>query len=96
MKGSLACILLLSLFAGGCSTISTKATGSIGKPYSGLSCDLRSLQALPQQTHSWPMVVALTVDAPLSALADTVLLPVDLLAKSPDGAPACSWWAALQ
>lgn len=68
----------------------------IGNPYSGVRLNLKSWQCLPTVIGQYPPVAAfflaplsailLIVDLPLSAVGDTLLLPVDL-AVDPRAAP---------
>ena len=72
-------LLLAACTAGlcACSTVASKTAGGLGDPYSGTRLAYDHLEhGGPQH----PLVLAvIAVDVPLSAVADTFVLPVDLL-----------------
>ena len=82
----IAAVACLALF--GCGTISTKASGKgWGNPYSGTRsnvCDFTDGLSKGQRLDRMFLPI-LVVDVPLSFVADTVLLPVEIVLWSPSG-----------
>jgi len=66
----------------GCATYHSKDTDGWGHPYGGTRCAIPHIQAaLNAEWFFWPFTVtAAVIDIPLSVVADTALLPVDLVA----------------
>lgn len=88
---SILLLFLATLFMEGCSTIVSKQEGRWGESYSGLNY---SLERWPEYYHACifapPLLLAVipasAIDIPLSAIADTIILPVDLIIQK--GSPA--------
>jgi uncharacterized protein YceK len=85
-------VVALLFAASGCSTIAAKASRKDwGNEYSGTSCDLTllvyALVFFPIGTLFVPLVLA---DIPLSLVADTVVLPIDLASENPDIEGGCA------
>ncbi|PIP82277.1 MAG: hypothetical protein CO113_00905 [Elusimicrobia bacterium CG_4_9_14_3_um_filter_62_55] len=74
---SAAIISLLSLLQAGCHTAATKSQGGWGKPYSGARCAHRGMSFWGKD--SIVLRASFVPDLVLSAVADTVLLPVDFV-----------------
>jgi uncharacterized protein YceK len=91
-----ALILALPLALGGCGTVASKMVGpdntqgwglGWGHPYEGVTGDYGTVKCMwemspPQHIALRLLVtVALVIDLPLSLVADTIVLPVDLLSR---------------
>lgn len=66
----------------GCSTIASKDAEGFGRPYSGIACDGRYLLANTIKAESVVQLLFvpfILIDLPLSLVADTVVLPIDLV-----------------
>lgn len=88
-------LLGAAALAAGCSTLISKAgldpevEAQSGNPYSGARLNLESWRCLPSVAREYPpaanvflvplSAALLLVDLPLSAIADTAVLPVDLV-----------------
>ena len=90
-------ILALPLALGGCGTVASKVTGpdntqgwglGWGHVYEGVTGDYGTVKCMwemsPPQHISLRILVtvALIVDLPLSLVADTIVLPIDLLSRA--------------
>lgn len=64
-----------SIISSGCATVATKSHGGWGVPYSGLRCDAMLTP------HEADLHYSLVVDYPLTIVADTLVLPVDLIMR---------------
>ena len=71
----------------GCATAVTKSQGAWGDKYSGAKCSgaITVLMANPPNHNrvAWVVVPFAAIDAVLSAVVDTIVLPVDLLVGKP-------------
>ena len=80
-------VALAGIFAG-CGTVASKASGSWGRAYSGVECSgtVTALTANPPNHNraTWIILPFAAVDTVLSAIADTVLAPVDLAVGNRD------------
>jgi uncharacterized protein YceK len=84
MRGLLLAIGTISLCA--CSTVVSKSDGGFGEAYSGTQLAYRNFS---QGGPRHPLVlIVVAADMPLSAIADTLVLPVDLLCR--DSGPTYS------
>lgn len=82
-------VTFLLLATGGCGTYLAKDNSGWGAPYAGTQCAL----GLPANLVERPLYVFLPfaiLDIPVSAIADTLVLPVDLLKKSAERRVDCS------
>lgn len=92
-RAAAAWLLLAGLALGGCGTINSYASGCPA-PWSGVRTDreyLRDLEPLPGGAVGWLMV---TGDLPLSAIADTLTLPLGAWVEHPPPtpvSPGCRW-----
>jgi uncharacterized protein YceK len=80
---SLVCILALELC--GCSTFLSKDAEGFGRAYSGVACDsgyVANLFKLGWGAHL-VLLPYIVIDLPLSFVADTIVLPVDLAKPRP-------------
>lgn len=74
-----AAVLLLS----GCMTVVNKQIPRHwGAEYAGTVCDLRYLGETATDSKTWIFSPLLLIDVPLSLVADTLVLPVDLLSEN--------------
>lgn len=84
---------LLVILATGCGTIMSKgarnqtpgaAPGSsgVGHPYTGARCDAAYMRAVARGGWNIPLGLLAAVDLPISAVEDTLFLPVDLALSS--------------
>ena len=79
---------------GGCATAFTKSIGYSGLPYSGASCDFYLTYAFAagksKEEAGRLLTIFPLIDAPLSIVADTIFLPIDIFSKRPEreGEPA--------
>ena len=87
--------LLATLIISGCSTFKTnfeypESESQWGNEYSGTVCSAQlSVMTLALPIY-WPIFPFVLVDTGLSLIADTVLLPFELVADNPDyGHPNC-------
>ena len=85
--------MLAVLLLAGCGTISSKIRGDMGVPYSGVACAYNRLNDPPtgsmrQTGTQLPgeelMLGLFAADVPVSLVADTLVLPVDLMMENPD------------
>lgn len=81
-------MLLFAALCSGCMTVLTKNAGELGLPYSGAGCDAQFLGSIFGDAATEPTLLFLAIpaliDLPLSAVADTVLLPIDLATTPKD------------
>lgn len=82
--------LLLAIVLSGCGTVSTRTKGDAG-PFHGVGYDMEKLSNASEWLELsgqgsagnvpilWPRGILWVLDAPLSLLADTLLLPADSL-----------------
>lgn len=82
----------------GCATILSKGFGSTGHVYSGTSCDGLFVYGLFSNENKadkymkkemYKILPFVVLDIPLSLVADTVYLPIDLIYYEPDWNPTC-------
>jgi uncharacterized protein YceK len=78
-----ALIALAAVLLAGCGTIETKSKGGWGLSYSGAKCSVNYVKM--DERESKPMIPFSAIDVGLSAVLDTLLLPVDLIVSSPKG-----------
>src|SRR5919109_2250429 len=87
MRRATAIVLVLALAgaAGGCATVYTTAVESDFSPYGGVQGDFWLIETTAEprddgrpNTLDWMTVGAVSLDVPLSAVADTLLLPYTL------------------
>ena len=94
-------LLVLSVALSACGTTSTltksdrdiqaklsrhdSSCKSITRVYSGVAYDICRLNTLPNSSFYNPFLVVYLLDAPVSALFDTVALPYTLVRQSQDG-----------
>ena len=77
-------LLLIALLCTGCSTLLTMNSGV---PYSGVQCNIEGIRktfdsSTPEYLMPhWAEGIFSTIDLPLSAVGDTVILPYALLKK---------------
>ena len=83
-------VALVSIVLSGCGTVSTRMTGNAG-PYQGFGYDMEKMSNADEWVDFsgqgsaggvpfvWPPGLLWFVDAPLSLVADTLLVPVDAL-----------------
>ena len=67
----------------GCGTIETKSKGAWGLTYSGTKCSANYVRMAARDAR--PMIPFPAIDVCLSAILDTLVLPVDLIVSSPKG-----------
>ena len=85
--------ILLAASLSGCGTIMSKGMGGDwGNPYSGTACSATAIVAV---TFGIPggflLAPFMLIDIPLSLVADTVLLPADLVMdERPSASSGCS------
>jgi uncharacterized protein YceK len=73
-------VLALAVATTGCMTVQTKYRGHWGHPYSGSTCDVRYAGELAAEPVGWLFLPFPVGDLPLSFVADSMFLPVDLFA----------------
>lgn len=78
-----AIIGVAAVLLAGCGTIETKSKGAWGLSYSGAKCSVNYVKMAARDAK--PMVPIPAIDVLLSAVLDTVVLPVDLIVSSPKG-----------
>jgi uncharacterized protein YceK len=81
-------LILATILQTGCGTIATKSNGAWGKPYSGAACSAAVTDCTARTNGGTKVVVPFSaLDTVLSAVVDTILLPVDLIV--PNKSNAC-------
>lgn len=72
-----------ALLLSGCMTVVNKQIPRHwGAEYAGTFCDVKYLGATVTDSKAWIFSPLLLIDTPLSLLADTLVLPADLLSEN--------------
>ncbi|HSW13898.1 MAG TPA: YceK/YidQ family lipoprotein [Solimonas sp.] len=80
-----------ALLLSGCMTVVNKQIPRHwGAEYAGTACDLRYLGETVTDSKAWIFSPLLLIDVPLSLVADTLLLPIDLLSENHEGQRDCA------
>lgn len=88
-RGKLLLVCALAVTLSGCGTIVTKSNRAWGAPYSGAKCSAEGMESSVVVTAMGgvPAILALpffAVDTVLSAVADTLVLPIDMNSRLPE------------
>jgi uncharacterized protein YceK len=80
-------LTIITMNLPGCATISSKSFGGLGHKYSGIGCDFKAINNgfhAHKISIDLPLILSLfIIDVPLSLIADTLVLPLDLTKQNP-------------
>lgn len=82
-----------TLSLSGCGTVLTKSNGAWGQKYSGTSCSALGTAMATGSEKAWIGVPFLAIDTVISAVMDTIVLPIDIVVRKPDKKNACKIWS---
>jgi uncharacterized protein YceK len=91
IRSKLIALMPYILLMGGCATSMTKEEGAWGQAYSGTPCSIKNISDAKWGFNGGTLLLLplFLVDVPLSVVADTLVLPIDLVHRAPASSVGC-------